>query len=311
VGLNLVRATATRLKGDVHLHSEPGQSTTVEISVPISIESVSVLGAVADETTVLLPFRAVRQAVRTTERDFVSSVDGLAILVGDDVIPYRWLGSLLNPFGRGRDVQKSSSVVVVQTGSVRVAVGVDRLMGIRDVVVRPLPSLCGCVPLVAGTALNGLGDPELVLDPATLVATVTAHSEPIRAAKSAPRPTVLVVDDSLTTRMLEQSILEAAGFEVDLATSAEEGLVRAREKPHSMFVVDVEMPGMNGFELLKCFRNDPKLQKTPAIMVTSRASAEDRQCAKDAGARDFIVKSEFEESRLLTIVRSLVQEVSG
>src|SRR5579883_3327560 len=101
----------------------------------------------------------------------------------------------------------------------------------------------------------------------------TFHSSP---APPPPRlPPILVVDDSLTTRMLEQSILESAGYEVELATSAEEGLDRARRSPHAVFVVDVEMPGMNGFELLERFQADPVLSRTPAILVTSRATPED------------------------------------
>jgi two-component system, chemotaxis family, sensor kinase CheA len=121
-----------------------------------------------------------------------------------------------------------------------------------------------------------------------------------------PKLPVLVVDDSLTTRMLEQSILESAGYEVDLATSAEEALVRARERGYGLFLVDVEMPGMDGFEFVAKTRADPLLRDTPAILVTSRGSPIDRRRGQDAGASAYIVKGEFDQGHLLQTIRELL-----
>jgi two-component system chemotaxis sensor kinase CheA len=281
----------------------------VEISVPISIECVSVLAASIDETTVLFPFIAVRRTARATSPQMIRSSAGDAIVIDGAPIPYRSLSSLLGPGGGRRDSAGSGLVIVVQSENHQVAVGVDRLEGIRDSVVRPLPELCGPVPLIAGASLDGRGNPELLLDPAHLVSSVLDGPSAEKVPQANPPSTVLVVDDSLTTRMLEQSILESAGYRVEVATSGEEALLRARQSAHALFLVDAEMPGMSGFELLRCFQTDSVLQKVPAIMVTSRASAEDRRCAADAGARDYIVKSEFDERRLLQSIRELIDEV--
>jgi two-component system chemotaxis sensor kinase CheA len=117
---------------------------------------------------------------------------------------------------------------------------------------------------------------------------------------------VLVIDDSLTTRMLEQSILESAGYDVELATSAEEGLSKAKSKRYGLFVVDVEMPGMDGFGFVARTRADPVLCETPAILVTSRGSVEDRQRGRDAGASGYIVKGEFDQGHILQTIRDLI-----
>jgi two-component system chemotaxis sensor kinase CheA len=116
----------------------------------------------------------------------------------------------------------------------------------------------------------------------------------------------LVIDDSLTTRMLEQSILESAGYQVDLATSAEEGLVQARRRTYQLFLVDVEMPGMDGFTFVERTRADPTLRNTPAILVTSRNSPEDKHRGADAGAHAYVVKGEFDQVELLETIRKLV-----
>jgi two-component system chemotaxis sensor kinase CheA len=106
--------------------------------------------------------------------------------------------------------------------------------------------------------------------------------------------------------MLEQSILESAGYDVGLAVSGEDGLHEARKKRYALFIVDVEMPRMNGFEFLGKVRADPDLRQTPAILVTSRSDPEDKRRGKDAGARAYIVKSEFDQTVLLETIRRLI-----
>src|ERR1019366_6513551 len=150
------------------------------------------------------------------------------------------------------------------------------------------------------------GHPQLVLDPEGLVAAARVGRGALAEPEPPPRRPALVIDDSLTTRMLEQSILESAGYEVELATSAEEALGKAKDRRYGPFVVDVEMPGMDGFEFVGRTRADPVLRETPAILVTSRGSVEDRQRGRDAGARGYIVKGEFDQGRLLQTIRDLI-----
>jgi two-component system chemotaxis sensor kinase CheA len=117
---------------------------------------------------------------------------------------------------------------------------------------------------------------------------------------------VLVVDDSLTTRMLEKSILESAGYDVDVASSGEEGLEVARRKRFALILCDVEMPGIDGFTFVERVRSDPSLRDIPAILVTSRAAPEDRQRGRDVGAHGYIVKSEFNQAELLGMIQPMI-----
>jgi two-component system chemotaxis sensor kinase CheA len=106
--------------------------------------------------------------------------------------------------------------------------------------------------------------------------------------------------------MLEQSILESAGYTVELATSGDEALDKAHRQTYALFLVDVEMPGMDGFELLERLQSDPDLRRIPSILVTSSSSAEDRQRGAQAGARAYVVKSEFDQVDLLRRIGSLM-----
>jgi two-component system chemotaxis sensor kinase CheA len=117
---------------------------------------------------------------------------------------------------------------------------------------------------------------------------------------------VLVVDDSLTTRMLERSILESAGYEVETAASAEEALAKARDTRYGLFLVDVEMPGMDGFTFIEQTKADPMLRDIPAILVSSRASPADRERGRQAGAAMHVAKGAFDQNELLDHIGKLV-----
>jgi two-component system chemotaxis sensor kinase CheA len=169
-----------------------------------------------------------------------------------------------------------------------------------------MPALAAAAGVIGGVSLDANAAPRLVLDPAILV-TAADSAPPEIAGEAALRRSVLVIDDSLTTRMLEQSILESAGYEVSVATSGEEGLQKARSGAYALFLVDVEMPGMDGFTFIEQVRADPVLRNTPAILVTSRASAEDRQRGRAVGAQGYMVKSDFDQAILLGRIRTLVQ----
>jgi two-component system, chemotaxis family, sensor kinase CheA len=302
VGLDVVREAAQRLGGEVAVRSESGRGTTVEIEVPLSLAALEALQVEAAGAVLAIPLEAIRSTVYL-DRDALSrSGRGEAIVHGGRVIPFLPLARVIGGPPRKGLLR---SAVVVESASGTAAIGVDRLLGTISAVLRPLPELCPAVPAIAGASLDSDGNPCLVLDPDGLVnEALQASAEP--AAAEAPTLPILVIDDSLTTRMLEQSILESAGFDVELATSAEEGLDRARRERFSLFLVDVEMPGMDGFSFIERTQADPVLRDTPAILVTSCCTPEHLRRGAEVGARGYIIKGEFNQGELLDRIRSLV-----
>jgi two-component system chemotaxis sensor kinase CheA len=236
--------------------------------------------------------------------EIVHGAEGTAIVHDGKIVPFaplsRCLGASLEP---ARDAW--SAVVLTSSAGVA-AVGVDQLLEPAEIILRPLPILAPADRIVSGISLDVEGNPQLVLDPAGVVA---AAARPYAAAETSEhrtRPPILIVDDSLTTRMLEQSILESARYEVDLAASGEEGLEKALRRRYGLFLVDVEMPGMDGFTFVERTRADPDLRDIPAILVTSRSSPEDRQRGDEVGAVAYIPKGEFDQAQLLDKIEGLV-----
>ena len=302
LGMDVLRESVERLKGSVSLDSRPGAGLTLSIRVPASLSTYPALAVQSNGRTVLIPFAAVRAAQIPGPQDYARGADGESVLLDGQALPMLPLQACFSsaPAARPR------AVLLLEGRGGRAALGVDRVLGVREAVVLPLPELAPAADLARGACLDSAGDPCLVLDPDSLVQAAHDRRLPPGGAEEQARLPVLVVDDSLTTRMLEQSILETAGYAVETAASAEEGLARLRELTVGLILVDVEMPGMNGFEFLERLKGEPGLRDIPAIMVSSRASAEDRRRGAEAGARDYLAKGEFDQARLLARIRELL-----
>jgi two-component system chemotaxis sensor kinase CheA len=307
IGLDVVRETATRLKGEVSVRSETGKGTSLEICVPVSLSSLTALEVDAGGMIAALPLDAVRQTVRVADDDIVRSPEKDSILCEGTVIPFLALPSALRKKTMADSTRQFWSVVILEASCGVAAIGVDRLLGTTSVVVRPLPSLTAAEPVVAGASLDAKGNPQLVLDPEGLVAQALLGRAPVVEVASEKRASILVIDDSLTTRMLEQSILESAGYQVDVATSGEEAIEKARGKQYGLFLVDVEMPGMDGFEFVSRTQADASLRTVPAILVTSRGASEDRRRGEQVGARGYVIKGEFDQVYLLRLIREFME----
>jgi len=305
VGLQVVGEVVERLRGEICVRTEPERGTVFELDVPVTVVAAPMLVVAAGEVTVTIPLDAVTRTAFIAEDDVARSPEGDSLTDDGAAVRFADLGRLLRTSPVAPRRGGARTAVLLAAGGIRAAVGVDRVIGVAGEVVLPLPSGARSDALVVGASLDGKGEPRLALDPRLLVeAVVRAPGAPKSAPAPGPRP-VLVVDDSLTSRMLEQSILEAAGYEVTTAASAEEGLEVARGRAFALFVVDVEMPGMDGFEFVARTRADPGLAVTPAVLLTSRGAPEDRRRGLAAGARAYIVKGELAQDDFLETVRRL------
>jgi len=205
-------------------------------------------------------------------------------------------------------------VVVLESGSRRYGFQVDALVGQRDVVVKDLGQLLPRLGVVRGAGVDPDGSVLVVLDAAGLIerawqsAPAPAASPPDSAVREPPTQCggILVVDDALTVRELQRSILERAGYRVRLASDGAEALASLIGEPADLVLTDVEMPRLDGFGLTEAIRSHPALANTAVLILSSRASDADRLRGMESGADGYIVKSAFEERGLLTAVERLL-----
>jgi two-component system chemotaxis sensor kinase CheA len=302
IGLDVVREIAERFGGEVNVRTETGIGTTVEIAVPLLLASLDALLVETAGTLLSVPLENVRQTLHLSADESERTSVTESILFNGTAIPFVPLNRILKLEDPPR---RSWSVIVLQGKDTITAFGVEHLRGIIKMVLRPLPELAPGSAFIAGAMLDGEGNPQLVLDAEELIAEArrTPFAESKRTARPAP---ILIIDDSLTTRMLEQSILESAGYDVEVAASAEEAIEKAQHTAYALFLVDIEMPGMDGFAFLERANEILAMRHIPSILVSSRASSEDKRRGFNAGAKAYIAKSEFNQADLLNRIRELV-----
>ena len=308
VGLDVVRASVEAARGRVEVRSQVGQGTEFRIVVPITLAVLRCLLVEAGGHQFALPFHRVVLSQASALSPRVSAEGRVAVLVDERPVPMSALAEALGT--DGGDVTGGPIVVLADTAR-RHAFQVDRLVGQRDVVLKGLSRMLPHLPAVAGASIEPDGAVLLVLDPPGLIQRARQTGRALSALAPAAGPAdqrrrVLVVDDALTVRELQRSILERAGFEVRLAADGAEALSRLAEEPSDLVLTDVEMPNLDGFGLVEAIRAHPTLANVPVLILSSRSSDADRQRGLDLGADGYIVKSGFDEGSLLTAVNRLL-----
>lgn len=314
VGLDVVRAALDRVRGRVEVRTEPGAGTEFRLIVPMTLSVLPCVLVQTQRQHYALPLHAVMSGVdiarsgESLEGREVLRVDGRHVGVSD-------LAQVLGL----REHSNGSGPALVVGGLTRLhAFRVDAILGQRRVVVRGLGRLLPRVDFVAGASVEPDGRILIVLDPPGLIdaarrhqrVEVDARGEPGGERHRGAGARVLVVDDALTVRELQRSILERAGYQVTTAVDGEDALRLLNAEKWDLVLTDVEMPRLDGFGLVEAMRARPALAAVPVVILTSRASEDDRRRGLDAGADAYVEKSAFDAAALLSTVARLLRQGS-
>lgn len=304
VGLDVVRRALSELGGSIEPQATgPLGGATFRLRLPVDVLATRVLLVRLAGAVCGLPIALVERAARA-RADAVHVLDGVPTVRLDDGEPVR----LVWP-ERARATEATwLPLVLLRQGRVRVGLVVEDVLAEEELVVRPLPWNLARVRGVVGGAALPDGSVAVVLDVAQLLAGGGAQKAPAVTGgrRRAGKTRVLVVDDSVTHRTLEQNILIAAGYEVEVAP---DGLAGWRALEHGEFdllVSDVEMPGLDGIELLHRVRAHPRLGELPVVLVTGLDKRADVERGLEAGANEYVVKGQLEPERLLQAVARCV-----
>jgi two-component system chemotaxis sensor kinase CheA len=293
----------------VEVRSTPGAGSEFRIVVPITLAVLRCLLVEAAGQRFALPSHRV-VLVQAEEKSALLHAEGRRMLEHDgSPVPVSDLAEVLGT----ASVRKNPGTYVIVTGAVgQHAFLVDALVGQRDVVVKAFSALVPRLDVFAGASIESDGSILLVLDPPGLIErsrraggrSISDVHVPTAQRRKGGR--LLVVDDALTVRELQRTILERAGFDVTVASDGIEAITHLENETFELVLTDVEMPRMNGFELTEYIRAHPTLSNVAVLILTSLASDADRRRGMDVGADGYIVKSSFDEKTLLAAVDRLV-----
>lgn len=301
VGLDAVEAAVARLGGEVRVASSLGRGTRVVLDLPAARRGERVLLLRVAGLRLAVPAVAVRRVTALAEARVEERPGHRVAIFADRLVPFV---SLAGALGFGEDESPELLVEGAVAGR-PVAFAVERLEGEEEILVRRLPRRARASPLVDGAALLPSGEPVAVLAPAALL----AREAPRRSAAPAPvareAPRLLLVDDSRVTREMERRILEDAGFRVEVAADGDEAMRRLAAESFDCLVTDIEMPGLDGFQLTEELRRAERFARLPIVVVSTRERPEDRMRGLRAGADAYLTKQSLVASDLVETVRRL------
>ncbi|MBF0449981.1 MAG: hybrid sensor histidine kinase/response regulator [Candidatus Magnetomorum sp.] len=313
LGLAIVQERIQKLGGMVTVESFIGQGTTFQIQVPITLATSRGILIQLHNKLFVVPVTYVERVMRVETKSVKTVENKATITLEGEVISFVSLSDLLEiPVMEAHEKKEFITVIVLEVSGKLIACRVDEVLGEQEVLVKSLGKQLSRVRNIAGATILGSGKVVPMLNVHDLIQS-SGKSSLIRSfvtdekkADTTQGKSILVAEDSITSRMLIQNILESAEYIVSTAVDGLDAYTSFKTGHFDLVVSDVEMPKMNGFELTEKIRDDKQRGETPVVLVTSLQSPEDRKRGIDAGANAYIVKSNFDQSNLLEVIERLI-----
>ena len=314
IGMDVVRTTARDLNGEVRTETVEGVGTRFTLRLPVMVTATSALQLRVGRERFALPPVNVRRVLQMDRRRVSRRGDGEWVHLDGEELQVLRLADHLGIAPQEPPPTHMALLIVQPTGlaAAPIAVAVDELLGLEELVMQPLCSVLSGVVGFAGVTLNPDGQVVLVLDAAELRHDSQASSWPsaeVREEAVASKPRLLIADDSVSVRGVLARQLRAAGYEVVTAQDGEQALLELRSQHFDALITDIEMPRLNGFELLEIVRRRPVGYDLPVIVVTTRIGGRHRDLAERLGATAYFSKP-INRSSLLEILGRVTERPS-
>lgn len=314
VGMDVVKTEVSELGGRIEILSEAGKGTTFRLYLPLTLAVTQTLLVRAGSHLYAVPSTMIEQVMEMKEKGLTAIREQSEVNWQGNRYPFHFLPHLLGDAEAVPEAHRQYWVLLLRSGSQRVAVLVDELKGNQEVVVKNIGAQLARVVGIAGATVLGDGRVVLILNPVAL-----ASRSPVASVQSAipvapeqvagameSLPTVMVVDDSLTVRKITSRLLMREGYQVILAKDGVDALEQLIDVMPDVILSDIEMPRMDGFDLVRNIRADERLRALPMIMITSRTADKHRNYALEIGANHYLGKP-YDEVELLELVAGYTQ----
>jgi two-component system chemotaxis sensor kinase CheA len=309
LGLAIVREKAEKVGGTVSVETRAGTGTTFRLTLPHTLARFRGILVRVGGSLFVVPTRHVQRVLRVSQEEIKSAENRETIEVNGRATSAVRLSAVLQITQRNADADPKGKlpVLVLAWAGEQIGFLVDEILDEQEVLVKSLGKQLPHVRNVAGATVLGTGKVLPVLSVADLMQSAVKMT-PASAALEAEETSksILVAEDSITSRTLLKNILEFAGYRVKTAVDGAEALTVLAAEAFDLVVSDVEMPRMSGFDLTSRIRSDKRLAQLPVVLVTALDSRQDRERGVDVGANAYIVKSSFDQGNLLEVVRRLI-----
>lgn len=311
VGLDVVWATVEKIKGRIKIESTAGKGTSFILHFPLSLSTLQGLFVYSNEEKYLIPSQHIVDIIYRKKNEYITLQNQSYIRLEGQLIPCFSLSSLFDE-QKGNKNQDADSILIAEYMEQRIGIVVEQVQQFVSLVVKPLPDAFKNFSILQGIVFDEHYDIVPILHvPDILKKFKSLRGYDIKKYEAASKKRVqhiLIVDDSDTTRQIERSILEGAGFSVDAAVDGIDGLEKAKAKQYDLVMSDKDMPRMTGLVLLDNLRRLEQYKEVPVVIVSADQSPDVLAEFERLGANAIIAKSDFERSKLISTIKSLLKD---
>ena len=321
VGMDVVNEAIRAMRGALLIQTEPGQGTRFIVRLPFSLAVTQALLVQAGDGVFAIPLLSIELVTRINEAEFRSYLSGEQIQhqYSGRHYPMHNLGILVGseqvlPFDEVKD--RRPPLLLFRSAEASAALEVEAVRGNQEIIVKPVGPQFNGVPGISGATVLGDGRVVVVLELAALVRNIgsqrqkQSESRALRAARQEARQeklNIMVIDDSITMRKVTSRVLERHNIQVTTAKDGLDAVAMLQTQVPDLAILDIEMPRMDGFEVVAHVRNQPHLRHLPIIMVTSRGGDKHRERAMKLGVNDYLTKP-YQEEQLMLSIRKILGE---
>jgi two-component system, chemotaxis family, sensor histidine kinase and response regulator WspE len=312
VGLDVVHSALQEMRGKLHSHTELGKGMSINMELPLTLSVIRSLLVKVNKELYAFPLAGIHNLITIKKTEISILEDKQYITLDGNHIGLIHTAQILGVPSNSND-NSDLSVIIVGDWNNLYGLVVDEMIGERGLALRPLDPRLGKVKDINSSALTDGGEPILVFDIDDLIQSIQGIISGKNIAKIGQSndtdnatKRILVVDDSLTVREVEKKLLESRGYYVDIAIDGVDAWNTVRNGNYDLVVSDVDMPRMNGIELVSLIKNDAALRNMPVMMVSYKDRPEDKQKGLEAGADYYLTKGSFHDETLIDAVRDLI-----
>ena len=307
IGMDVVRSEISSLGGRIEVSSKRGEGTLFLIYLPLTLAVTQVLMVRSGDAVYAIPSTLVEQVRQVKPAEMDALHKARQVDWQDNTYPLYYLPHLLGDMEVVQENQLRNMVLLLRSGTQRIALNVDELLGNQEAMVKNIGPQLARLPGIAGATVQGDGKAVLILNPVQFAQRI-GGGKVVTVAEEKPlvtSPLIMVVDDSLTVRKITSRILSRAGYQVTTATDGVDALEKLQEFMPDVMILDIEMPRMDGFALVRELRRVPETENLPIIMITSRTANKHREYAMQLGVNTYLGKP-YQEDELLQKIADFV-----
>jgi chemosensory pili system protein ChpA (sensor histidine kinase/response regulator) len=340
IGMDVVRSEVVALGGRIETSTLMGKGTNFKLVLPLTTAVTQVVMLRVGNLSVGVPANLVDTVRRATPKELQAAYNTGTYEFGGEALPFFWAGALLqHSSASDAPPSKTMPILVFRSAAQRIVAHVDEVLGNQEVVVKNLGPQLARLPGLAGMSVLASGAVALIYNPVALAAVYGLQARALSADKAEPHvlantvtdvvsrdlsgdaspvvplvpanprsvstpqvPLILVVDDSITVRRVTQRLLQREGYRVALAADGILALASLAQELPAVVLSDIEMPRMDGFDLVRNMKADPRLASLPVITITSRIAEKHREHAMSMGVDHYLGKP-YSEEELLSLIR--------